>query len=228
MNLGLIRMTTPLVVTALLVACSGPTPTSDSGTMADAVDAPVESDAGAPPEGLPVDAVTEEKDVSAPSPEPTAEPSATPISEPISAITTTVTYVDPEIQYAIDYPESWTIDDVPGSIVKLMSFDPVERGSGVVQPDDLQIDIVPDLPQVEGNLEELVGLTTQASHVIDREELELEGGVPAVRLHLGTPTTMTGETLVLLTVINGRGIRVQGIGDLALFDPIARSLRPAE
>jgi hypothetical protein len=46
-----------------------------------------------------------------------------------------------------------------------------------------------------------------------------------VLFYVNSPA-LGGNIRLLVTVINGRGIRVQGYGDLSLFDAIARSLRP--
>jgi hypothetical protein len=198
-------------------------------TVADAGDAdPDASDEQPDPEAgdAAVDEGAEEVDEAL---DDSLEPTATPIREPISAITSTLTYVDPEIGYAMDYPDTWTIDSTPGSIVTLRSFDPAEPGRGGLMPQDSRIDIVPDLAEAgPTSLAQLVATMAQAGNEISREELELEGGVPAVRLYLATTASPTGEAIMLLAVIDGRGIRVQGFGDNTLFDSIALTLRPAE
>ncbi|MFN2114396.1 MAG: hypothetical protein ACK2T6_01700 [Anaerolineae bacterium] len=176
---------------------------------------------GAEPSGSPTTGAAGE--LSTPLPPPTEAS-----TEPISAITSTLTYEDPTIGYAIDYPETWSIDSFSGSIVTLLSVEPEETSRGGLLPGDARIDIVPDLQEAgETTLPQLVALTREAGREISREDWELDGGIPAVRLHLATTASPTGEALMLLTVIDGRGIRVQGFGDLTLFDAIARSLRPA-
>lgn len=156
---------------------------------------------------------------------PDAAPGTAVEVEPISAVTETLTYVDDELGYAIDYPASWSIDHTAGTMVMLTSFDMDATGHGGMLPGDAKIDIVPDLSQVVSTLSDLVAQGEQTGQVVKQEQVKLAGGVPAVLMYVNS-AVLGGDTRLLVTVIGGRGIRVQGYGELDLFNSIALSLRP--
>jgi hypothetical protein len=89
---------------------------------------------------------------------------------------------------------------------------------------------VPDKPDRSKSLEELVAeIYTQARNrevleVLWEECWEFADNVPAVRMQV--KGEVGGEMALLLTVINGRSLRLAGYGDTSLFDAIARTLRP--
>jgi len=115
--------------------------------------------------------------------------------------------------------------------VIITSFDPASApGTGGVPPDKAKVDLVPDKPDRSKSLEELVAeIYTQARNrevleVLWEECWELADNVPAVRMQV--KGEVGGEMALLLTVINGRSLRLAGYGDTSLFDAIARTLRP--
>jgi len=220
-----------VLVTAAAVACSGPTtvPADESSLVPELPPAAIVTDAEDALGAAATDAPAGDA-VDVPRAEPAdADVADEPGAEPVAAVavlTATQTYVDDVIGYAIDYPAHWSEDATPGSIVTLTSFDPVTRGHGGLVGAETKVDIVPDLAQSQSNLSELAAMSATVGQVTRREEVQLAGGVPAVYLRL-TSAALGGETEFLVAVINGRGLRVQGYGDLTLFSAIARTLRPA-
>ena len=233
MKAGYLRVLIAAGLILAVAACSGPTAGPESGTGEGAQSiGEAQQGAGTLEEAGEASQATGERAEGAPGETPNleaVEESLAESIEPLSAITETETYTDEVLGYAIDYPAAWTIEAVPGSIVTLRSFDPEEHAQGGIMPGETQIDIVPDLSEAETpTLEELVAATVQAGGLVDRQDIELAGGIPAVRLHMRTSANVTGEALMLVAVIGETGIRVQGFGEAELFDPIARSLRAAE
>jgi hypothetical protein len=150
---------------------------------------------------------------------------STPIPGPVA------TYIDTEIGCALDYPARWHIRATPGWLVIITSFDPASApGIGGVPPDKAKVDLVPDKPDRSKSLEELVAeIYTQARNrealeVLWEECWELADNVPAVRMQV--KGEVGGEMALLLTVINGRSLRLAGYGNTSLFDAIACTLRP--
>jgi hypothetical protein len=137
----------------------------------------------------------------------------------------TLTYPDTEIGYAIDYPANWHIQAEPGWNVILTSWDPdTVPAVGGVAPDQAKIDILPTKPYMEQSLDAMVAqVEAGASRVLHKEQWDL-AGVPAVRLQIVGEDGE--ERALLLTVINGRSLRLAGYGDLTAFDPVAQTLRP--
>jgi hypothetical protein len=209
-----------VLVAVLLAACSGPTATPE--TVGDVslfpeADAPTVAAADVATEAATPVAEVDPTDTATSSPEPIRS---------LDAITETLTYVDEQIGYAIDYPAGWSIEATPGSLVMLTSFSLEDTGRGGIGPDSTKIDIVPDLELGGQTLEALAVQSAQTGRVIAEEQVLLAGELPATLLRLDSPA-LGGETSVLVTVVNGRGLRVHGYGDLTLFDPIARSVRAA-
>lgn len=215
-----------VVLVALpLAACSGPTATPEAVgdvSLYPETGAPAAAAADVAAQDVPTEAIT---------PTAAVDPTATATSAPepiqsLDAITETLTYVDEQIGYAIDYPAGWSIEATPGSLVMLTSFSLEDTGRGGIGPDSTKIDIVPDLELGGQTLEALAAQSAQTGQVTAEEQLLLAGDLPATLLLLDSPA-LGGETAVLVTVVNGRGLRVHGYGDLTLFGPIARSVRVA-
>ncbi len=150
---------------------------------------------------------------------------STPIPGPVA------TYIDAEIGCTLDYPAEWHIQATPGWLVVITSFDPAGApGIGGVPPDKAKVDLAPDKPGQTKSLEELVAeVYTEARNrevleVLWEECWELAKNVPAVRMQV--KGQVGGEMALLLTVLNGRSLRLAGYGDTSLFDGIARTLRP--
>lgn len=161
-------------------------------------------------------------------PSPEEHPGAVPTEQPGKAGEPEVwhTHSDTEIGYALDYPANWYIEAIPGWSVILTSFDPAGApGRGGLPPSQTKIDLLPDKSWQATTLEKLTAETrTQSEKLLWEEEWELSGGVPAVRMQIIAEPG--GEMALLLTVINGRSLRLVGYGDLTPFNHIARTLRP--
>ncbi len=136
----------------------------------------------------------------------------------------TATYTDTEIGYTLTYPAEWHIQATPGWTVILTSFDPeAVTPHGGVGPDQAKIDLLPDKALGSRSLEELVRAARGGGQVLREEAWGLAGGVPAARMQV--VDEMGAEASLLLTVINGRSLRLVGYGDLGLFDAVARTLQ---
>ncbi|MCL6430351.1 MAG: hypothetical protein K6V36_05750, partial [Anaerolineae bacterium] len=148
--------------------------------------------------------------------------------DPVAALPTLpgelATYTDTQIGYALDYPAGWYIQAEPGWAVVLTSFDSSGPGIGGLGPGQAKVDLLPDKAWQNRSLEQLVSAARSGDSVLWEERWTLSGGVPAVRLQIRSE--VAGEAALLCVVINGQSLRLQGYGDLALFDAIAASLRP--
>ena len=92
----------------------------------------------------------------------------------------------------------------------------------------VKIDIVTE-PNTTLTLEELVARQKQIiadnnGQVQLEESITLPSGLQAVRMLVSG----FGESLSLLTVINGHPVMLVGYGDLSRFDEVARTLRTVE
>ncbi|MBC8448824.1 MAG: hypothetical protein H8D78_13835 [Chloroflexi bacterium] len=140
------------------------------------------------------------------------------------------TYTDTEVGLALDVPAGWHVEATPGSLAIITSYDPGEApGIGGVPPDKAKVDLAVDPLAQSVSLEELVAdVHNQARQpeldILWEERWELTGGVPALRMQV--VGAAGGEMALLLAVINGRSLRLQGYGDLSYFDAIACTLRP--
>jgi len=75
-------------------------------------------------------------------------------------------------------------------------------------------------------LEELVARQKQgiaSDQILSEEELELASGLRAVRMQVSA----LGDSVRLMTVVNGHPVVLTGFGDLSRFDEVARTLRPS-
>lgn len=149
-----------------------------------------------------------------------------PVPTPSAQLTgPTVTYTDPVIGYAIDYPANWYIQAEPGGFATLTSFPLGQNGTGGLSPDQAKIDLAPAKPSQCESLSQLVEEARKGESVILWEQQwSLAGEIPAVRMH--RKSDVFGESASLLTVINRHCVNVSGMGDTALFDAIVTSLRP--
>jgi hypothetical protein len=155
-----------------------------------------------------------------------ATPAAPVITEPITAITKTLVAQQPGASYAFDYPAAWTLTAYEGAVAMLTSFPLDEPGHGGIMPGETKLDFTPDLALTRTTLDEMVASTRAQTTVLADDDIALAGGFPARRLRLLGPAG--DQMYLLLTIIDGRGLRVFGYGDLALFDPIVRTIRAAK
>ncbi len=139
-----------------------------------------------------------------------------------------MTYYDPVIWYAIDYPYNWYGNHTAGGPITEQSFKAVEFGTGNLPAGASKIELMPEPRGGFNTLEQLVAHLKKGGEggvpTVSREETwQLAGGVPAVRMDLQLPSRTEAA---LVAVIHGRGLTLIGYGDLTPFDAIAHSLRP--
>jgi hypothetical protein len=145
-------------------------------------------------------------------------PTVTPV--PISSI-----YRNTLVGFDLVYPAGWLLDEA-GDTDILWSQRPTGPGTEGVPGDVVKIDISSE-PDTTMTLEELVarqkqGVTTD--QILSEEELELPGGLRAVRMQVSA----LGDSVTLMTVVNGHPVVLTGFGDLSRFDEVARTLQPSQ
>jgi hypothetical protein len=162
-------------------------------------------------------------------PTPIAERFALPPiapTPPARLVGATATYTDRLVGYAIDYPQGWYSAGEAGGTVILTSFPLEQPGRGGLGADQAKIDLLPATPNECASLQSLVEeVHSGGGKILWEQQWLLAEGIPAVRMQIGSD--VFGESTVLLTRINGRCLRLAGMGDTSLFDAIATSLRPA-
>jgi len=162
---------------------------------------------------------------------PTNSPTSVPTSAPTGAASTSVptdvqTYRDEAVGFELDYPTDWVADTTGISDgVILWSRKPEGPGTDGVPADVTKIDVISPL-NAPATLEALVtqqkqSLANANGTLLSEERLQLASGLEAVRMHISS----FGESIVLLTIINGRPVILAGYGDLSRFDAVARSVR---
>lgn len=138
----------------------------------------------------------------------------------------TATYTDRLVGYAIDYPKGWYLTGEAGGTTILTSFPLEQPGRGGLEADQAKIDLLPAEPNQCSSLQQLVEeVRNGGGKILWEQQWLLAEGIPAARIQIGSDAF--GESAVLLTVVNGRCLRMAGMGDTSLFDAIATSLRPA-
>jgi hypothetical protein len=137
------------------------------------------------------------------------------------------TYRNDAISFEVDYPQGWIVDE-GGDLDILWSEKSSSPGQDGVPPNLVKIDIVTE-PNTTMTLEELVARQKQIiadsnGTVWLEEDITLPLGLPTVRMGVSG----FGESISLLTVINGHPAMLVGYGDLSRFDEVARTLRAVE
>jgi hypothetical protein len=153
----------------------------------------------------------------------------------------TTTFTDEYAGFSLDYPEGWNITAVDPQIAKesigystslrspMPTPKPKEQDG--IQPGAYAIDMT--VINKEGTTLEEAVAERRESHATDEfqpvvlaeDEWVLPSGLKAVRFLL---ETRNGVVASMVTVVNGREVIVFGFGELALFEPIAKSLRVTE
>jgi hypothetical protein len=150
------------------------------------------------------------------------------------------THSDPVAGFAIDYPAEWFITVPPvesrpnaqAYTASLRSISPVSarpRGEPF-PPDETGIDVTVWRTKATSFDEAVQERRTEiqnselGTQITSEEFWTLSGGLPAVRWQL--ETAQAGTVAEVMTLLNGNRIMVDGMGNLAPFDAIARSLRP--
>lgn len=145
-------------------------------------------------------------------------PTVTP--EPIIS-----TYRNTLAGFELDYPVGWLLDEA-GDTDILWSQRPTGPGAGGMPSDVVKIDVSSE-PNTTMTLEELVARQKQgiaSDQILSEEELELPGGLRAVRMQVSA----LGDSVTLMAVIEGHPVVLTGFGDLGRFDEVARTLRPSQ
>ena len=167
-----------------------------------------------------------------PTPTPTVE-IPTPTVEP------TLTYSDTEAGFALDYPAAWTILPISpeakaGSFVystSLMSWQPVDGGSDGIPAGQTKVDVtliksnVASLDDAIAERKTLLGAGEVETSILSEEVLTLASGLPVLRWAL---TSSFGDSIEYIAAIDGNIVLVSGLGDAAVFDRVAGTLRALE
>jgi hypothetical protein len=137
------------------------------------------------------------------------------------------TYRNDAIYFEVDYPQGWIVDE--GGDLDIMWSEKLSGpGQDGVPANIVKIDIVTE-PNTTTTLDELVArqkaiIADSNGKVLLEEAITLENGLAAVRMSVSG----FGESISLLTVINGHPVMLVGYGDLSRFDEVARTLRTVE
>lgn len=150
------------------------------------------------------------------------------------------TFTDEFAGFAIDYPADWNLNALDPaiaqqSIVYTTSIRSPFPTTGPKQqegfpPGTAGIDVTilagdKSLEQAIAEYKENMKNDEVPPTVLSEEEWVLPSGEKALVLML---ETRIGRAANMITVINGRPIYVVGMGELAFFEPIAKSIRPLE
>jgi LysM repeat protein len=155
-----------------------------------------------------------------------------------ASVAATHTYRDEIGGFELDYPASWSVVDVTPEMkeqalaysITFMSWLPSEPGTDALPEGGSKIDVSVTKAAaasldaaIEGRRQELA-TGESAAQILSEEPWELSGGLSGVRW---TAQTSQGDTFhELVTAINGNRVMVSGLGDPALFERIAATLRP--
>lgn len=179
---------------------------------------------------------------------PTVQLTGTPIQTPTQPVQTyddlgikVTTYTDRHAGFTLDYPEGWLIDLPDESIKAVYSAYPAvlfsqapaaERREPGADPDIAMITIVVfnrephTFDEAVADLTESMANNDATRTILVEEPLTLSSGLPAYSWL--TEKEPDGKSEVILTVINGYRVLLEGKGDLSLFRVLANTLRPDE
>lgn len=150
-----------------------------------------------------------------------------PIEDPAPPSPQTQSYTNPVYGYTVDYPGGWYLRDNTHEVI-LTSYDPANGDparAAFADPALVKITIVAE--QFGGSFEDWIAqykaAMEPATDIFSEQSITLPDGTPALRLEI---VSGTGSFPVLLAVINGSGITVDGwVANGALFDQVATTLR---
>jgi hypothetical protein len=203
-----------LILAGIIAACSSATRTPDN--------LPPETEASVTPEAT-----------------PPAQSNPTATSTPDEPPFTATTYRDQEGGYEFDYPQGWTLVDVSAEVkqasllytVSVFSWPPGDAGIEGIPEGGAKVDVTVfasdagDLEEALAERRQQITTSDAQSTILAEEEWTLAGGLTGVRLHV---ESVFGESVELVTKLDGKVVIVGGLGDFDLFDQIARTLRPIE
>lgn len=133
------------------------------------------------------------------------------------------TYTDTR-GFAIDYPADWLISAERGLVLASSELAPKNHSSATIYA--AKIDIIAahrsSLWTIVDEINAFQKEQAAISTLIEIQNLLLEGQVPAARLIL---QNSTGQSRVVLTVINDLSVRVHSVGDAQMIDAVTNTLR---
>jgi hypothetical protein len=148
------------------------------------------------------------------------------------------TYRDDYAGYEIDYPADWYITDVTQEIressvayaVTFTSWEPVGPGTEGIPEGGTKFDVsvwknnATDLEEAAAEQKAQWANADPVQTVLSEEHWTLANGLPARRWLV---ESIFGQSVVVITVINGNTILIGGLGDYAVVDALAQTLRAA-
>lgn len=162
------------------------------------------------------------------------DPEAASSSQP----TLDATYQDNTAGIAMDYPSQWEVIDMDEALKSTVTnytttFNSWRSGpgSGGIPEGETKIDLI-IRANIAGSLEEASAIRRgelqgagSESTILSEEEVTLHGGLKGTRFRT---QSQFGESAHIVTSINNHLITVGGLGDEALIEQIAKTLRPLD
>jgi hypothetical protein len=141
--------------------------------------------------------------------------------------------------FALDYPQGWYIQEVSQEIkeqavvytITLTSWEPEMAGQMGIPEGGTKVDISVIKSGAQTPAEAFaarkreIGNADPPHTILSEEAWTLSGELPALRLQV---ESTFGEAAELITAIHGHTLLLGGLGDFALFDEIAGTLREIE
>ena len=158
-------------------------------------------------------------------PQPAASPGAGLLDGDLA------TYTDAATGITVDYPADWGLTE-PTETVKatsqtysatFSSWNPGPGGQAGIPAAGTKFDLTV-VKEGPTDLDAFAGAHPEWSPP-DASRVSLLGGQPAIRIELADTQGGPGPTVQWLTVIEGQPVILSGVGDLALVDAVAQSLR---
>jgi hypothetical protein len=147
----------------------------------------------------------------------------------------------------MDHPADWTVVDLDdeakqqstGYSVTFQSFEPTGGGETGIPEGEAKIDVGVLKEGITGNITGLEQalewrrqqFANEGTNIISLEPVTLRGGLPAIRMVLEAtqgPAAGEGQTLEIVTVINGNVVLFDGFPASQLVDAIAATFRAAD
>lgn len=158
-------------------------------------------------------------------PQPAASPGAGLLDGDLA------TYTDAATGITVDYPADWGLTE-PTEAVKatsqtysatFSSWNPGPGGQAGIPAGGTKFDLTV-VKEGPTDLDAFAGAHPEWAPP-DAARVALLSGQPAIRLELADTQGGPGPTVQWLTVIEGQPVILSGVGDLALVDAVAQSLR---
>jgi hypothetical protein len=149
--------------------------------------------------------------------------------------------------WAVEYPAEWTIFDLDdeakqqgmGYTVTFQSFAPTGGSEQGIPEGEAKMDIGVYKEGITGSITALQQalawrqqqFVEDGTNIVSLEPITLRGGLPAMRLVLEAtrgPAAGEGQSLEIITVINGNVVLFDGYPASQVIDAIALTLRPLD